>query len=131
MLGIEQKTPNVDFSRLTNGFNLNSNLILTLQRTWEIHAAPYIAGSGTNRNNQHNSTVSQTNQLLDLDWNFGVTAFTDECQQVGKTFVQLKLTISTEHGVKDVLMELTVEQFYHFLSQMEKCKSYLDLILSS
>lgn len=73
-----------------------------------------------------------SNQLVDLDWSFGVTASSNDCNQVGKTFLQLKLTIRQEdNALKDVFMEMTIEQFYHFLSEMEKCKSYIDLMSSS
>lgn len=33
------------------------------------------------------------NNLVDMEWKFGVTASTDELRQVGSTFLQLKLTI--------------------------------------
>lgn len=70
-----------------------------------------------------------SNTIVDMDWNFGVTASSNDCDQVGKTFLQLKLSVNTrEDGVKDIFMELTLEQFYQFLAQMEKCKSYLDLL---
>jgi hypothetical protein len=69
------------------------------------------------------------NQLVDLDWSFGVTAATDERDQVGKTYLQLRMTINyADTGLKDVYMELSLDQFYHFLGQMESCKSVLDFI---
>lgn len=78
------------------------------------------------------SSLLASKQLVDLDWSFGVTASSNECNQVGKTFLQLKLTIRQEDNeLKDVFMEMTIEQFYHFLSEMEKCKSYIDLMSSS
>jgi len=76
----------------------------------------------------------QTNKLIDLDWSFGVTASSDDCDQVGKTFLQLKLTLESgeegQGGTREVFMELSLEQFYHFLSSLEKCKTYLDLLVS-
>ncbi len=48
---------------------------------------------------------------------------------MGKTFLQLKLTIDdVDVGIRDEFFELSLEQFYVFLGQMEKCKAYLDFI---
>lgn len=69
------------------------------------------------------------NQLVDMDWIFGVTASSDDFNHVGKTFLQLKLTLASSEGSKVVLIELSLEQFYQFLASMEKCKSYLDYVL--
>lgn len=75
------------------------------------------------------SETLSSNRLLDVDWSFGVTAATDESDYVGRTYLQLKLTIDHEgSGPTDVFMELSIEQFYHFLAQMEKCKVYLDFM---
>lgn len=81
------------------------------------------------------SLVSRTikaNQLVDLDWKFGATASSDDCNHLGKTFLQLKFTIDTaDSGLKNVFMELSLEQFYQFLAQMENCKSYLEFLSSN
>ncbi len=84
------------------------------------------------------SLVSKTlkaNALVDLDWNFGVTASSSEMDQVGAAFLQLKLTMdqgeSEGGGTRDVFLELSVDQFYSFLSSMEQCKRFLDLVASS
>lgn len=74
------------------------------------------------------SRVLTNNQLVDLDWSFGVTAATDDCDHLGKTYLQLKMTVDMENGRKDIFMELSLEQFYQFLAAMEKCKSYLDYL---
>jgi COMM domain containing 7 len=68
------------------------------------------------------------NQLVDMDWVFGVTAASDDCDHVGKTFLQLKLTLNGELGRQVVLMELSLDQFYQFLASMEKCQTYLDYV---
>lgn len=50
---------------------------------------------------------------------FAVTASSSDLSTVGSTFLQLKLQIDRGSGAKeDVLMELTLPQFYQFLSQM-------------
>jgi len=62
------------------------------------------------------------NRLVDMEWKFGVTASTDEVGQAGTCFLQLKLTVNTGTGTEDVLMELSLPQFYTFLQQMQKAK---------
>lgn len=78
------------------------------------------------------SLISKTitsNKLIDLDWSFGVTASSNDCDQVGKTFLQLKLTLDEgNQSLKQIFMELSLEQFYQFLAQMENCKAYLDFV---
>ena len=71
--------------------------------------------------------IAQTlsvNPLKDMDWRFGVTASSSELNQVGTTFLQLKLVLGEEK--KPVFLELSLPQFYDFLHQMEKAKSSLD-----
>jgi hypothetical protein len=75
-------------------------------------------------------TVS-ANRLIDMDWNFGVTAASSDCDSIGKPFLQLKLTIDEGNGPKDRFVELSLDQFYQFLTAMENCKSYMDLMSSS
>ena len=62
------------------------------------------------------------NQLLDLDWRFGVTASSSEMDRVGSTFLQMKIT-RQDKPVANV--ELSLEQFYHFLGEMEKAEATL------
>ncbi|XP_070578973.1 COMM domain-containing protein 7-like isoform X2 [Ptychodera flava] len=66
------------------------------------------------------------NQLVDMEWKFGVTASSNEVNKVGNTFLQLKLVINKGNRTENVYMELTVPQFYSFLHEMEKAKSSLD-----
>ena len=76
------------------------------------------------------SKIITQNKLVDLDWSFGVTAASDDCDHVGKTFLQLKLTIQQEHdGLRVIFLELSLDQFYQFLASLEKCKSYLDFVI--
>ncbi len=70
----------------------------------------------------HTLTV---NKLLDIEWKFGVTASTDDVQEIGATFLQLRLVV--DRG-QSVAMELTLPQFYAFLAEMEKAKSSLDYL---
>ena len=75
-------------------------------------------------------TVS-ANRLIDMDWNFGVTAASSDCDSIGKPFLQLRLTIDEGSGTRDRFVELSLDQFYQFLTAMENCKSYMDLMSSA
>ncbi|CAH1265291.1 COMMD7 [Branchiostoma lanceolatum] len=66
------------------------------------------------------------NQLVDMEWKFGVTAASSEVQKVGNTFLQLKLVVNKGDRAENVYMELTLPQFYSFLHEMEKAKSSLE-----
>jgi hypothetical protein len=101
--------------------NLQANVITIITKLWKKKSSS-IATSLLAR------TLSN-NQLIDLDWSFGVTAASDDCDHVGKTFLQIKLTVDRgAEGPKEIFMELSLEQFYSFLASMEKCRTYLDYV---
>ena len=85
------------------------------------------------------------NKVDNIDWKFAVAAASSEIDQLGQSFLQMKITI----GGKDVffgfsypvppyttslflyffhlpLLELSLAQFFDFLSEMEKIKANLD-----
>ena len=55
-----------------------------------------------------------------------VTASSSELQKVGRSFLQLRLTLNRGGLDECVHMELTLEQFYSFLADMENAKAALD-----
>uniref|UniRef100_A0A8B9Z7U5 COMM domain-containing protein n=1 Tax=Buteo japonicus TaxID=224669 RepID=A0A8B9Z7U5_9AVES len=64
--------------------------------------------------------VGQTlmiNQLIDMEWKFGVTAGSSELEKVGSIFLQVNLLHQRE---------LTLPQFYSFLHEMERVKTSLE-----
>lgn len=68
-------------------------------------------------------------QLVDLEWKFGVTASSSELDQVGQTFLMLKLVLTNAAkpgGAEAVTMELTLSQFYQLLQELEKAKALLE-----
>ncbi len=77
------------------------------------------------------SKTLKANALVDLDWNFGVTASTSELDRSGSAYLQLKMTVDKGDGTKDIFLELSVDQFYNFLSSMEQCKRFLDMVATS
>ncbi|GCB72145.1 COMM domain-containing protein 7 isoform X2 [Scyliorhinus torazame] len=66
------------------------------------------------------------NQLVDMEWKFGVTAGSSELQKVGSIFLQLKLVIKKGNKSENVYIELTLPQFYNFLHEMEQAKTSLE-----
>jgi hypothetical protein len=66
------------------------------------------------------------NQLEDIDWRFGVTASSSEMDRVGSTFLQMKIK-TADKPVSNI--ELSLEQFYHFLGEMEKAETTLKQLL--
>ncbi|KAJ3589382.1 hypothetical protein NHX12_010227 [Muraenolepis orangiensis] len=66
------------------------------------------------------------NQLVDMEWKFGVTVGTSEIQKVGNISLQLKLVIRKGSSTESVYMELTLPQFYNFLHELERAKTSMD-----
>ncbi|CAF96168.1 unnamed protein product, partial [Tetraodon nigroviridis] len=66
------------------------------------------------------------NQLVDMEWKFGVTVGTSEVQKVGNIFVQLKLVVRKGNSTENIYMELTLPQFYSFLHEMERAKASME-----
>ncbi|KAM4610129.1 COMM domain-containing protein 7 isoform 1-T3 [Polymixia lowei] len=66
------------------------------------------------------------NQLVDMEWKFGVTVGTSEIQKVSNIFLQLKLVIRKGNSTENVYMELTLPQFYNFLHEMERAKASME-----
>ncbi|KAM9751933.1 COMM domain-containing protein 7 isoform 2-T2 [Menidia menidia] len=73
----------------------------------------------------HRHTLA-VNQLVDMEWKFGVTAGTSEIQKVGNIFLQIKLVVRRGNSTENVYMELTLPQFYHFLHELERAKSSME-----
>lgn len=105
-----------------NLHNITSSLSAIIADTWTKKSVELTS-----------SLISKTvsaNQLIDMDWTFGVTAASDDCDQVGKTFLQLKLTVDEGNVTpKNVFVELSLEQFYSMLGNLEKVKSHIDYVM--
>ncbi|CAM9577535.1 unnamed protein product [Bubo scandiacus] len=79
--------------------------------------------------------VGQTlmiNQLVDMEWKFGVTAGSSELEKVGSIFLQGELAVLEKKRAFEyakapgVAGELTLPQFYSFLHEMERVKTSLE-----
>jgi COMM domain containing 7 len=69
------------------------------------------------------------NELVDMQWKFGVTAATEEVEHVGSSHLQLKLVMDKGSGSREnVVLEMSLPQFYEFLAQMERAAAYVDVI---
>ncbi|XP_056667929.1 COMM domain-containing protein 7 isoform X3 [Monodelphis domestica] len=66
------------------------------------------------------------NQLIDMEWKFGVTSGSSELQKVGSIFLQLKLVVKKGNQTENVYIELTLPQFYNFLSEMERVRASME-----
>jgi COMM domain containing 7 len=76
--------------------------------------------------------IISANKLVDMDWSFGVTVASSDMDQVGKTYIQLKLTTEEGNYARQVhFVELSVDQFYQFLGALESCKKYLVYLSAS
>jgi hypothetical protein len=79
------------------------------------------------------ASTLQVHKLVDMEWKFGVTSATDEMERVGTTFLQIKFVIAKgddeeNSETESVYMELSLQQFYELLGQLEKVKSLTDLM---
>jgi len=67
------------------------------------------------------------NEVLDMQWKFGVTTANSELKKVGSSFLQLRLDLDKGNSTKEsVYMELTLPQFYQFVHEMEQAKAHLE-----
>ncbi len=64
-------------------------------------------------------------ELIDLDWSFGVTTTSDELSKIGKVFVQLRLTLGTREHHRDEFVEMSVDQFFSWMGQLERCAAQI------
>ncbi|XP_063610282.1 COMM domain-containing protein 7-like [Penaeus indicus] len=76
------------------------------------------------------SRILQNNpreQLIDLQWKFGVVAGSSSEGEAGRTFVQVKIVSKSPSGaVKARHVEMSLKKFYDFLHQLEKAKATLE-----
>lgn len=70
----------------------------------------------------------KVSNLVDMEWKFGVTAGTSDLTETGTCFLQLKLVLEKGGKRNNVLMEITLEQFYSFLSSLQKASAALDVV---
>eukprot|EP00808_Paulinella_micropora_P005111 g38715.t1 len=68
----------------------------------------------------------KVSEVVDIEWKFGVTAASNELAELGNCFLQLKLVLNKGGKKENVLMEMTLPQFYRFLAQMEAAKFQCD-----
>uniref|UniRef100_A0A0P4WNS6 COMM domain-containing protein n=1 Tax=Scylla olivacea TaxID=85551 RepID=A0A0P4WNS6_SCYOL len=66
--------------------------------------------------------------LVDIHWKLGVVAGSSEEGEAGRTFVQVNFICQAPGGSKRSakLVEMSLEKFYDFLHQLEKCKASLE-----
>ncbi|XP_042236161.1 COMM domain-containing protein 7-like isoform X2 [Homarus americanus] len=66
-------------------------------------------------------------QLVDLQWKFGVVAGSSSEGEAGRTFVQVKFISRTaSENLVPRYVEMSLHKFYDFLHQLEKAKASLE-----
>lgn len=76
------------------------------------------------------SQTLHVNQLVDLDWKFGVTSAGSEMFKIGSTFLQLRMSIDKGDGGPSTPLhfEMTLPQFYDFVHEIEQAKLFLEVV---
>ena len=64
--------------------------------------------------------IFKLTKLLDLEWRFGVTTANSSLNTVGTCFLQLKLSTLQNGEKKDVIVEMSLSQFYSFLTKLQQ-----------
>lgn len=54
-----------------------------------------------------------------------MTAASSSEEQVGQTYVRIKMKLNTEKSLETVLMELSLKQFYDLLHELEKAQNMM------
>ncbi|XP_008579491.1 PREDICTED: COMM domain-containing protein 7-like [Galeopterus variegatus] len=66
------------------------------------------------------------NQLIDIDWKFGVTSGSSELEKVGSIILQLQLVVKKGNQTENMYTELSLPQFCSFLHGMECVSTGMD-----
>jgi COMM domain containing 7 len=72
--------------------------------------------------------VNQTlrvNELVDMEWSFGVVSSCKEVKKLGSTFLRVKFVFNKGGKTQTVYMEMTLPQFYEFIHELEKARANL------
>lgn len=78
---------------------------------------------------KNRSVGNSKEELIDLQWKFGVVAGSSIKEETGRTFVQVKLlSRSSDGSISSRHIEMSLEKFYDFLHQLEKAKASFEYI---
>ena len=83
---------------------------------------------GARSDDLYDAAVDQTlrvNELVDMEWSFGVASSTNEVKKVGSAFLRVKFVFDKGGKTETVHMEMSLPQFYEFLHEMEKARAGL------
>ncbi|KAI6653524.1 COMM domain-containing protein 7 [Oopsacas minuta] len=101
-----------------SNLGLNEDKTRRLTQNWS-----HSFGIISNVNQQRVLTI---HQLTDLEWRFGVTTGNSLASRVGKIFLQMKFKIFTGEIIS---IEMSIEQFYSFLHEMEKARASIEYLI--
>ncbi|XP_066582822.1 COMM domain-containing protein 7-like [Prorops nasuta] len=68
-------------------------------------------------------------KITDVSWRFGITAASNESDNVGKSFLQLKINYNKNDKIETTFLEMTIGEFYKFIHQLEHAKNNLDILV--
>nr|XP_012142894.1 PREDICTED: COMM domain-containing protein 7-like isoform X1 [Megachile rotundata] len=74
-------------------------------------------------------SVKRSKHILNPSFIIAVTAASNESDNVGKSFFQLKLCMEENSKINNIFIEMTISEFYKFLHDLEKANNNLDLLL--
>lgn len=72
--------------------------------------------------------VVNVTHVIDLEWSFGMSLASNELDEINVPFVQLNFLHLGDNQKATSMIEMTLDQFYSFLAQMEKAHTYVDLM---
>mmetsp|Transcript_10492 Transcript_10492/g.15761 ORF Transcript_10492/g.15761 Transcript_10492/m.15761 type:complete len:200 (-) Transcript_10492:30-629(-) len=67
----------------------------------------------------------RVNELVDMEWSFGVASSSKEVKKLGSAFLRLKLVLDKGGKIQTVYMEMTLPQFYEFIHEMEVARAQI------
>lgn len=75
-------------------------------------------------------SITHIQELIDMQWQFGITVATEEVKQIGTSFLQVTLAVkdANTNTVTKHFIELSIPQFFDVLTQLEKAKAVMDYL---
>ena len=73
------------------------------------------------------SQMASCDDLLDMEWKFGVTTSDSIVENKGECFIQLKLIFGQDKGTREVNFEMSPKEFYEFYGELEKIKTVMEI----
>ena len=115
---LKRSLPISQISEDLSNLGLDQERISNLAQKW--------TDSFTIISNVNQQRVLTIRQLTDLEWRFGVTTGNSLFNRVGQIFLQMKFKVISG---EIITIELSIEQFYSFLHEMEKARASIEYLV--